>query len=70
MDITDSNNTLTIFGDSNDHVSLLDDGNWTITTVNDGGIDFDVYTHAIHTDVVLKIRQDLITNLIDITETP
>lgn len=70
MDITDSNNTLTIFGDSNDHVSLLDDGNWTITTVNDGGIDFDVYTHAIHTDVVLKIQQDLITNLIDITETP
>jgi hypothetical protein len=63
IDMTDSNKTLTIYGDTNDSVSILNDGNWLTATVNDGGIDFNVYTHTVHTDVVLKIQQDLLTSL-------
>ena len=31
-----------------------------------GGVDitFDVYTHAIHTDVILKIQQEMMANLV------
>ncbi|HPC75712.1 MAG TPA: Ig-like domain-containing protein [Synergistales bacterium] len=60
IDITDSNNTLTIFGDANDSVNIIDDGHWTTETI-DG---FYVYTHAIHTDVILKIQQEMMANLV------
>ena len=70
LDITDSNNTLTILGDANDSVNIIDDGDWIHTTETSGDIDFDVYTHAISIDinVILKIQQGLMTELIDVTE--
>ncbi len=70
IDITDSNNTLTIFGDANDSVNIIDDGHWIHTTETSGGIDFDVYTHAIQTDVILRIQQEMMANLVDAPPEP
>ncbi|MEA4872796.1 MAG: VCBS domain-containing protein, partial [Synergistaceae bacterium] len=63
IDITDSNNYLTIFGDSNDSVNIIDDGNWTHITQTDGTNVFDVYTNSAFPDVTLRIQQEIIDNL-------
>ena len=63
IDVTDSNNYLTIYGDSNDSVNIIDDGNWTLTTQTEGSINFDVYTNSAFPDVTLRIQQEIMDNL-------
>jgi hypothetical protein len=63
IDVTDSNNYLTIFGDSNDSVNIIDDGNWTQSTQTEGSLVFDVYTNSAFPDVTLRIQQEIIDNL-------
>ncbi|MDY0284023.1 MAG: hypothetical protein RBQ82_05880 [Synergistaceae bacterium] len=63
IDVTDSNNYLTIFGDSNDSVNIIDDGNWTQSTQTEGSLVFDVYTNSASPDVTLRIQQEIIDNL-------
>jgi hypothetical protein len=62
IDMTDSNNTLTIIGDSADSVNVPQaDGNYSMTQTTDSG--FDVYTYnstnASDPTVVVKIEQDI-----------
>jgi hypothetical protein len=64
IDVTDSNNYLTIFGDSNDSVNIIDDGNWTQTTQTEGSLVFDVYTNSAFPDVTLRIQQEIMNDLI------
>ena len=71
LDITDSNNTLTILGDANDSVNIINDGHWNpITTATIDGVDFYVYTHATYTDVILRIQQEMMANLGDAPPEP
>ncbi|MBP8996187.1 MAG: VCBS domain-containing protein, partial [Synergistales bacterium] len=76
LDITDSNNDLWILGDGGDSVNIVDDGEWSISLGSHvqeiGGVDitFDVYTHAIHTDVILRIQQEMMANLGDAPPEP
>ena len=64
IDVTDSNNYLTIYGDSNDSVNIIDDGNWTQTTQTEGSLVFDVYTNSAFPDVTLRIQQEIMNDLI------
>ncbi len=64
IDVTDSNNYLTIFGDSNDSVNIIDDGNWTQSTQTEGSLVFDVYTNSAFPDVTLRIQQEIMNDLI------
>jgi len=76
LDITDSNNDLWILGDGGDSVNIVDDGEWSISLGSHVqeicGVDitFDVYTHAIHTDVILRIQQEMMANLGDAPPEP
>jgi VCBS repeat-containing protein len=63
IDVTDGGNDFWILGNAEDTVNIVDDG-WSLSgqvTENVGGVDitFDVYTHAVHSDVTLNIQQEI-----------
>lgn len=63
IDVTDGGNDFWILGNAEDTVNIVDDG-WSLSgqvTENVGGVDitFDVYTHAVHSDVTLNIKQEI-----------
>ncbi|HIC44166.1 MAG TPA: VWA domain-containing protein, partial [Sulfurimonas sp.] len=59
LEMTDSNNTLTILGDESDSVSLKDSTEWTQTQTTEDGHNFTVYSSAEDYSVILKIETEI-----------
>jgi VCBS repeat-containing protein len=68
IDMTDSDNDLTIQGDSADSVSFINDDGWVKdSSTTEGGRDFDIYINSGDPSVTVKVEQDIVDTIVNAT---